>query len=246
MSVVRGRRMSRGSSRSRSRSASTRSLSLALSRPGGDVRRGPRRTYQSPYFNPFPSMMRNKLRYIENITLATVASSDDASVNYFSCNGIHDPNITGTGHQPYGHDTLATLYNHYRVDKAVIRLTPSTVGKQMIYGVAIVDETTGVSRTDQIMQERKNSAYRVMADGNGFGPSGGTITLSWTPDGSFPAGRGEQKNMNASYGSNPGEQMYFAVFARRCIPSLPALTTSYNVEIEYYVTSYELQPQDAS
>ena len=30
-------------------------------------------------------------------------------------NSIFDPNRTGTGHQPYAHDTFQALYNRYRV-----------------------------------------------------------------------------------------------------------------------------------
>ena len=244
MSVVRGRRMSRGS-QSRSRSHSTVSRSLSSSVRGGRVRAGPAARLQNPYFNPFPSMMRNKMRYVDNIIITTVASSDDATLFYMSCNGIFDPNISGVGHQPYGHDTLSRLYNHYRVDKAVLRMTPTTTTNQIIYGVAIVDDLL-TPATDNTMQEHKTSQYRCISNTNGVGTNSGTITSTWKPDLSFPVGGGEQKNMNAAYGSNPGEQMYFACFARRPLGSLPTVSTSYNVQIDYYVTSYEMRQQEPS
>lgn len=244
----RGRRMSRGSvggSRSRSRSASRssrRSVSTLVESRGGR-RFGDSRVVQSIYFNPFPSMMRNRMRYVENIIIGTVASSDDAVLHYFSCNGIHDPSVSGTGHQPYGHDTVASLYNHYRVDKAVITVIPSTPGTQCIWGVALTDDllTSGV---DNVMQERKNVKYSVMPTATTYIPE--ALTMTWKPDLSFPVGGGEQKNMNALYGSNPGEQMYFAVFLRRALPSLPSAICSFNVQIDYFVTSYELKQLDGS
>lgn len=50
-----------------------------------------------------------KMKYCETITT-------DATGNFqFNLNSIYDPNRTGLGHQPYGHDTLQTLYNRYRV-----------------------------------------------------------------------------------------------------------------------------------
>ncbi|PWN73053.1 hypothetical protein CV717_29100, partial [Bacillus cereus] len=98
--------------------------------------------------------MRNRMRYVENVILTTVNNSDDATFYYFSCNGIHDPNITGTGHQPYGHDTVASLYNHYRVDKSVITVSPTTSGSQNIWGVSITDDTV-TSGVDNTVQERK-------------------------------------------------------------------------------------------
>jgi len=33
----------------------------------------------------------------------------------FSLNGLYDPDITSTGHQPYGFDQLMLVYNNYRV-----------------------------------------------------------------------------------------------------------------------------------
>lgn len=35
----------------------------------------------------------------------------------FNLNSLFDPDRTGIGHQPHGYDTLATLYNRYRVIK---------------------------------------------------------------------------------------------------------------------------------
>lgn len=45
-------------------------------------------------------------------------SSDGTVLDYkWNLNSLFDPNKTGTGHQPYGFDTYATLYNRYRVFK---------------------------------------------------------------------------------------------------------------------------------
>jgi len=53
------------------------------------------------------------LRYVENFTtsIATTVGSQQT----MNLNSLFDPNRTGTGHQPYGYDTIATLYNRYRV-----------------------------------------------------------------------------------------------------------------------------------
>jgi len=36
---------------------------------------------------------------------------------FFNLNSIYKPNRTYAGHQPYGHDTFAQLYNRYRIYK---------------------------------------------------------------------------------------------------------------------------------
>lgn len=43
-------------------------------------------------------------------------SSDGTNMDYvWNANSIFDPDRSGTGHQPYGHDTYLALYNRYRV-----------------------------------------------------------------------------------------------------------------------------------
>lgn len=51
-----------------------------------------------------------KLKYADGFTSASTP------IDYvFNLNSLFDPNFTSTGHQPYGRDTYATLYNRYRV-----------------------------------------------------------------------------------------------------------------------------------
>lgn len=60
---------------------------------------------------PIPSRYLTKHKYSTAFTLNAVN-------NYqylFNLNSLYDPDRTGVGHQPYGHDQLAALYNRYRV-----------------------------------------------------------------------------------------------------------------------------------
>jgi len=55
-----------------------------------------------------------KLKYADR--LITGSSGTGISSNYaINLNSIFDPDRTGTGHQPLGHDQLELLYNRYRV-----------------------------------------------------------------------------------------------------------------------------------
>lgn len=61
--------------------------------------------------NPIPARQIVKMKYADVFT-TSVANA----YNYnYNLNSIFDPNRTGVGHQPYGHDQLSTLYNRYRV-----------------------------------------------------------------------------------------------------------------------------------
>jgi len=58
---------------------------------------------------PIPQRYICKLKYADTVT------TDAAGIFRFNLNSLFDPNRSGVGHQPYGYDTLATLYNRYRV-----------------------------------------------------------------------------------------------------------------------------------
>lgn len=58
---------------------------------------------------PIPQRFITKMKYSEFV------SADVFGIHRFNLNSIYDPNRTGVGHQPYGFDTLASLYNRYRV-----------------------------------------------------------------------------------------------------------------------------------
>lgn len=70
----------------------------------------PKRVVVNRALHPIPQRYITKMKYSEQfITDATTG------MYRFNLNSIYDPNQSGVGHQPYGFDTLATLYNRYRV-----------------------------------------------------------------------------------------------------------------------------------
>lgn len=60
---------------------------------------------------PFSSRFITKLKYSEAFVL-NVANNWTQTMRL---NSLFDPNLTGVGHQPYGFDQLAAIYNRYRV-----------------------------------------------------------------------------------------------------------------------------------
>lgn len=79
----------------------------------------------NPNRGPIAQRLITKLKYNEGFGSAATP------IDYvWNLNSIFDPNQTGTGHQPYGHDTLALLYNRYRVIKTsfILRAASGTAG----------------------------------------------------------------------------------------------------------------------
>jgi len=69
----------------------------------------------------FPEQLRTTLRYSESYDIG--AATFGTTKQFVSANGIFDPNITGTGHQPLGFDQLMAVYNHYVVLGSTIKAT---------------------------------------------------------------------------------------------------------------------------
>lgn len=79
----------------------------------GRKRAGPRRapmTIVNRALHPIPARFITKMKYSEYVDTTALTGQYT-----FNLNSVFDPNRTGFGHQPYGFDTLSTLYNRYRV-----------------------------------------------------------------------------------------------------------------------------------
>jgi len=191
---------------------------------------------------PFPTRMVVTLRYCETISL-TSALTNIANFN-FCCNSIYDPNLTGTGHQPYGHDTYASIYNQYTVLSSKIKVSPTraTSASSLTYGVGIEDTIVSSTGTTSLWAERptytalSNQAYAM----NGCKP----ITKYWNRAKRFPH-EDIYRALSAPFGANPSEIEVFNVVVED--PSGTALGTVYCfVEIEYTCEVYELKDLGSS
>lgn len=73
------------------------------------------KSIQSAYNTVIATSTICRLKYAETFSPAITAGVP--YWYFFNLNSPFDPNRTGVGHQPYGFDTLATIYNRYRVYK---------------------------------------------------------------------------------------------------------------------------------
>ena len=81
----------------------------------------PRRA-RNTFLKTFPKSMAVKLTYCDVIT---VPNTDTGTAAYrFRLNSIFDPDYTGGGHQPRGHDQWASIYSKYCVIGAKVKVEP--------------------------------------------------------------------------------------------------------------------------
>jgi len=99
-------------------------------------------------WRPLPMSSRPiKFKYFAEVGLNAAAG---ALVDYvFSANGMYDPDITSTGHQPYAFDTMMSMYNHYTVIGSKIKVTAvnNQAGQPFHLAVALRDNATSLSGT---------------------------------------------------------------------------------------------------
>jgi len=165
----------------------------------------------------FPVRVQKKLPYFEPAFSITGASG--VIGNYvFTANGAYDPNITGSGHQPLGFDTMMTYYEQYTVVGAKITVECCGNGIQAgTFAVSLAPDTTGGVLPDVV---ENGLCVMKTIDGrgtNGTGQRIGSLSLPCNVARYF--GRKSQKDllddvsMSGTVASNPTEQVYFLISA---------------------------------
>lgn len=235
----RGTRSTSGGGGGRKYRAYSRSVSSLMSRRSansqdGNMRRGwnyPQST--SMYYDPFPRKMRAILRYSQTFNLNPAMGG--TAHQLFRATSIFDPDLTGTGHQPYGHDLYQQIYNHYKVVKAIIKVTSVEGDGNAIFGVTMTDDST-VSTTYDTVREIKPTKWLAVGDSNQ------SQVLTQTYDAMQTFGPDMQERLVGSFGINPAENSYFDVFMQAANgPGGTAQLHSFVASITYYTEFTELK-----
>lgn len=87
-----------------------------------------------------------KLNYYDVITVSTGAGM--AGTYVFSANGLYDPDITGTGHQPMPFDQLMLSFDHYCVTRAKITVNFRNTSSTTSVGVGLSINATNTATTN--------------------------------------------------------------------------------------------------
>jgi len=155
-----------------------------------------------------------KMLYYDVGKSITINNSGLASQYFFSANGIYDPDISGTGHQPIGFDQLMTFYEQFTVVSATISCHYRGLSGAM-FSISLAPGTTALTNPSQIVE----NGLLVMDSCSGFNTEVGMqhrkLSLDCDVKGYFgQMTEREMLNDNSLYGTNaanPTEQVYFAV-----------------------------------
>jgi len=191
-----------------------------------------------------PLQLQATQKYAEYISLNI--SGGGKGVYLFSCNGMYDPNVTGTGHQPHYFDQYSALYNHYRVTRSKIKVTlydhtlsstgPTTRGLAMCI---FIDDDATPSLTNQYDEYEREGNVSTVALANV--QTAGVLRKAWNAKRAF----GVKANGDAMEGTSaaqPVEQQFFVI----SVQAEPTDIVTILVELEYNATWTEQKSVGAS
>jgi hypothetical protein len=162
--------------------------------------------------------VRRKLPYYAyQLTRTTTAGA--IGTYFFTANGLFDPDITGTGHQPLGFDTMMLYYEQYTVLSSKISVTFLNNGANAIRAaVSLKPDTTAPVIGDMV----ENGFVKMVAlDSPGYMTGAGAgiriKQVSLDCDVAAYFGRRTAREMlndtslQGTVAANPSEQVYFAI-----------------------------------
>ena len=160
----------------------------------------------------------------------------------FNINSIFDPDRTGTGHQPLGHDQLALLYYRYRVFGVSWRATffqSANIGS--VYAVVANDSTTLANSSYAVMKERPHAFIKSVSTDKPTVITGRVSLpkLNGLTSAQFKANEQTQ----SLFGTNPSEQFFLN------IGGIPAATTAafpFTVDLVFHVECFDPIPLNQS
>jgi len=204
-------------------------------------RRGSRRSRVVSRAGPFPGSYLTKLRYSEGAALSFPGTS--VPVHYrFHINSIFDPNLTGTGHQPLGHDQFSSLYNKYRVYGMKYRITFTNRDTNDHAEVAVILRPNASAHLNmETVRESPLCVFKAtlgtMGSGQGIRTCTGYASVSRIRGISKYVMRGEN-DYSAIIGYNPQIMPTLQVYLQNPITT-NAVIVDMRVDFQYYVEFFD-------
>jgi len=234
------------------RKARTDSSSQTSSLATGEAKRGRFVKFQASRFGGatkfknsanigvgFPRKMTQSHRYSD---LVNLSGASGAAANFVFCaNGMYDPNITGTGHQPLYFDQMSAIYNHYTVigSKITITAVPFTAtSESWCLSLAQNDDGSVTTTSPTGQSELANSSFKIVPANSNSQEC--TLVNKWSAKGTFGGSVLGNDNLQGSSGANPTEVTNW-IIALRATDSTSTVSVYIKVLIEFIAVWEELK-----
>lgn len=185
---------------------------------------------------PFPQRYITKMKYAE--ALAIVGGGPQGY--RFRLNSTFDPNETGIGHQPYGRDTLVSIYNRYRVLSCKYVINAVDASGQYIQVAALPANDNVLTLSTSDMRENPRCKYMVQAPNAALKTLKGRVSLPslvGRPKAQYMADDRYQADAN----SNPAEAAILNIFFQNMADGINQLNVLFNITLEYTVEWFDVK-----
>lgn len=168
---------------------------------------------------------------VYSFTLATVTGNSQI----MNLNSLFDPDRTGTGHQPYGYDQIAALYNRYRVwhTKWKLHFHGESVGFYIV--VVPSNGALATAITNQasfaLACESPRSVSRVQGTGGNSVIINGGVALNDLNGTTVAEYKGDDR-FQALFGASPSELLLLNIGIYNGTGS--SVTVDFQLTVEYY------------
>ncbi len=194
--------------------------------------------------NPMPVHADVMFTYVDRVSIDAGASGA-VGIYQFAANGMYDPDITGTGHQPLGFDqwlgtsTTTGFYNHYTIVSSEIKITcfsqAADVTGQAVCLLGVSDDTTVGTDFNTALENPTYSKATLGSIGSGHD----VVTLRKHYNASKVLGLTRESlyakdTLLGTYSSNPSELTYFTLYASSNSSTGNPSNIWFLVEIKYH------------
>lgn len=189
-----------------------------------------------------PTSRLIKFRYVSNGILD--APIGTTATHVYRINSIHDPDFTGIGHQPLGHDEWSAFYEKYCVQGAKITCSfwsTSVTGDLAIANVGLATrDTSTVENNIDTLIENGRCKYRTLHNSDGAN-NVKTIVYKWSRKKWFKTGPYLVYPQMASFGDNPTELAFLHIFVGPVISTQNLGGIYFKIQIDFIVKLLEPQ-----
>lgn len=182
-----------------------------------------------------PAKQIVKMRYVADGLIDTSV----ANFVTYSANSIFEPHSGISTHQPYGHDTMATMYRHYTVLGA--KITVNFVNDDTTdptYCIVDLQDTNTSARSANTIREAGRAAYGVLTSA----PNGLLRLRKKFSSKNFfnKVDVVDNTQLGAAFGASPDERAFFHVECGSIVAG-PNVIVHLVVTIDYIVQLSEPQ-----
>jgi len=196
-----------------------------------------------------PTYTDVRLKYCDQASYD--ATSSVVAYNCYRANGIYDPDVTGTGHQPQGYDQWSALYQCWVCPWVDVNftITPGSVATQgVIFGITWQSTPTIVSTDVNVLREL--TAGRTAM----FVPSSGRpVTIRHRIDNAQLSALSQQayieqgaNGFGGCTSTSPARGSYLFTWVGTTLSTNEPVAVNVNVSLTYGVRFFSPIPQTAS